>query len=426
MSSFKFIHAADLHIESPYKGISHLNQELGRALVNYGIQAYEKLIETCIDEKIDFLLIAGDSFDSDAGSLSAQYRFVKGLEVLKKANISVFIICGNHDPLNNWSSHLTFPDNVTLFEGETVQQHTVFKEKSAVAEIYGVSYSKKEEFRNLAEQYERNDRAEFAIGLLHGTMAGRETKTPYCPFDMDSLRASNMDYWALGHIHKREVVSDNNPMVVYPGNIQGRHFNETGEKGCSLVYVEEGAVKNHDFISLSNVVFDYKTIDVTNLESLSAFFNAVEDLKNELLKSDQSHLLRIQLKGKTPLHQVFSRRAQIEELISDFNNENSYQNSFVFIDKIINLTKPVIDLEERKKSNDFIGDLIARFDDYAKDPKAMIKLKDSVMEEMMSTKVGRHLNNEAFEEEILNEFGDILNTAKWKCIDGLINNESKE
>src|SRR5690554_6130096 len=124
MSQFKFIHAADLHIESPYKGVAQMNEALGKSLVKNGIKAYEKLIETALKEEIDFMLIAGDSFDSESGSLSAQYRFVRGLEKLKEAAIPVFIICGNHDPLSSWSKHLQLPENVTLFEADEIQQKT--------------------------------------------------------------------------------------------------------------------------------------------------------------------------------------------------------------------------------------------------------------------------------------------------------------
>jgi len=425
MSHFKFIHAADLHIESPYKGVGNMNKALGNSLVEHGIRAYEKLIQSAIDEKIDFLLIAGDSFDSESGSLSAQYRFVRGLERLNAAHIPVFIICGNHDPLNSWSSHLQLPNNVILFEADEVQQHTVTKEGKELAEIYGVSFGKKEEYNNLAKKFKRNDSASFSIGLLHGTIAGNDAHTPYCKFEMDNLRASNLDYWALGHIHKREVLSEQNPMVVYPGNIQGRHFNETGEKGCSIVTVNGGKISNHDFISLSDIIYEYRSIDLQGMDSMSEFFQEVNSLKEELVQSGKSYLLRLQLKGKTNLHSTFAKRDEIERLIRDFNAENNYQTSFVFIDKFILQTTPEIDLESRKKSSDFIGDLIQRFDSYVTDEEALKSLKNNLMTELSSSKVGRALKDANFEEELNKELDNILTNAKWKCIDGLLQNENE-
>lgn len=423
MSQFKFIHAADLHIESPYKGVSQMNESLGKSLVEHGVKAYDSLIQAALDEAVDFMLIAGDSFDSESGSLSAQYRFVRGLERLNKAAIPVFIICGNHDPLMSWSKHLQLPDNVTLFAADEVQQHTVVKNNHALAEVYGVSFGEKEEFNPLAKQFKRNDKASFSIGLLHGTIAGNNAHTPYCPFDLDTLRASNLDYWALGHIHKREVISAQHPMVVYPGNIQGRHFNETGEKGCSLVTVEHGKVVKHDFISLSDVVYDYYDLDVNGMEGIGDFQNAIHTLKTELTASNKSYLLRIRLKGRTGLHNIFSNYAEMEALTNELNGENVYHDRFVFIDKFINESYPEIDLESRKQSSDFIADLLQRFEELEGDEKAAEKLLIDLLDEISTTKVGRELKNTDFEEEIKGELQQILTTAKWKCIDGLIKNE---
>jgi len=423
MSQFKFIHAADLHIESPYKGVSQMNESLGKSLVEHGVKAYESLIQTALDEKVDFMLIAGDSFDSESGSLSAQYRFVRGLERLNKAEIPVFIICGNHDPLKSWSKHLQLPENVILFEADEVQQHTVIKNGVSLAEVYGVSFGEKEEFNPLAKKFKRNDKASFSIGLLHGTIAGNDAHTPYCPFDLDTLRASNMDYWALGHIHKREVISAQNPMVVYPGNIQGRHFNETGEKGCSLVTVENGSVVKNEFISLSDIIYDYYDLDVNGMGGIGDFQNAINEIKSKLVATRKSYLLRIRLKGKTDLHTVFSDHSEMESLTKDLNGENVYHDSFVFIDKFINESYPEIDLEARKQSSDFIADLLMRFEELERDEKGSEIMIAKIMGEISTTKVGRELKNTDFEEEVHNELQHLLTTAKWKCIDGLIKNE---
>ncbi|WP_107039086.1 metallophosphoesterase family protein [Brumimicrobium mesophilum] len=424
MSKFKFIHAADLHIESPYKGLSQMNEQLGRSLVEHGVKAYDKLIETALNEQVDFLLIAGDSFDSESGSLSAQYRFVRGLEKLNNAQIPVFIITGNHDPLSVWSKHLKLPKNVTLFEADEVQQHTVIKNNEKLAEIYGVSYGNKEEFNPLAKQFLRNDSASFAIGLLHGTIEGNDAHNAYCPFDMDTLRASNMDYWALGHIHKREVISKRNPMVVYAGNIQGRHFNETGDKGCSLVTAEHGRVTKHAFISLSDIVYAYFDLDVSEIKNLSQFFEAIHELKSDRTHQDKSYLVRIRLKGKSELHSVFSNHSEMENLIQELNNEVVYQDRFVFIDKFINESYPEIDLEARKKSSDFIADLLVRFEELELDKSASKKMISNILEEVSSTKFGRELKKTDFDEEILTEMQQLFSAAKWKCIDGLINNKN--
>lgn len=418
----KFIHAADLHIESPYKGIHSENRELGQALVRCGIRAYEKLIQTCIDEQVDFLLIAGDSFDSDSGSLSAQYRFFRGLEQLKSNDIQVYVVCGNHDPLNQWAKNFTLPDNVHRFGPDTVEKKEFTNKKGETAAIYGVSFGQKVEDRRLVQQFQRTDSAQFAIGLLHGTLAGREHKNPYCPFTMDELRASKMEYWALGHIHKREVVNESAPVVIYPGNLQGRHFNETGDKGCYLISVDNGRVSSKQFVPLSAVVFTYLSQDIQGVNDTSGLFNLLEKIRMEQLSSGSSCLLRLELTGMSELHELLSQQNELDELIRAFNEENSYSGTFVHLDRIINRTLPIIDLEERKLASDFIGDLIRQFELYENDPEKRNRMVEEIMEELKTAKVGRYVPEISDSEEIL----ELLNRAKWKCISGLLTNPDEQ
>lgn len=420
MSAFKFIHTADLHIESPYRGISRMDEALGKALVKNGERAYEKLIQSALDYQVDFVLIAGDCFDSESGSLSAQYRFVKGLERLKKADIAVYIITGNHDPLDTWSQYLKLPDNTILFGPDEVQQYTFFKGEKALAEIYGVSFGKKEEFRNLSQLFHGNDKAEFSIAMLHGTESNEKTHIPYCPFEMKDLVASGIDYWALGHIHKREVLSENNPMVVYPGNIQGRHFKESGEKGCSLVEVKDGHITNHQFISLSDVIFDYRELDLSGKEDISEFREVYAELREALLNKRKSYLLRLHLKGRTELHRMFANTQDVSDLISSLNQENDYRDHFVFIDRIVNGTTPEIDLEARKQSSDFIADIIRQFETIEGNKDVAEQLVEDLADEIFNTKIGRELKSLDFREELITRFPQLLQDAKWKCIDGLI------
>jgi DNA repair exonuclease SbcCD nuclease subunit len=412
----KFIHAADLHIESPYRGIRSENRELGEALLTHGIRAYEKLIDVCIEHTIDFLLIAGDSFDSDSGSLGAQYRFFRGLERLNAAGIMVYIICGNHDPLNQWAKNFSLPKNVHRFGPDTVEMVEFINAKNESAAIYGVSYGDKVENRRLVEQYIRKDNAEFSIGLLHGTLAGMEHKNPYCPFTMDDLRASKMDYWALGHIHKREIVHENSPMVVYPGNLQGRHFNETGEKGCYLIEVNRGRIENKSFISLTSVVFEYMDHDISQVSNLSELFDLLGQIRNNLLESQLSYMLRLRLTGMTNLYETLTKSTEMEALIRTFNEENNYATQFIHLDRIENQAVPTIDLEERKQSADFMGDVIRRFEEYEKNQDKLDELANGILNELKTTKVGRHL----YEIQDENELKAVINNAKWMCISGLM------
>ena len=413
----KFIHAADLHIESPYQGISRLNSELGSALTELGKKSYANLIDLCISEKVDFLLLAGDSFETATGSLGAMYGFFEGLRRLEQNNIKVYIICGNHDPLGDWSKTFKLPENATLFGSENVTFELFRKNGAPVASIYGISYEKREEWRPLAKEFERKDSAPFSIALLHGTLSGRHAHIPYCPFDLSMLREADIDYWALGHIHKHEVLSEANPLAVYPGNLQGRHFNETGRKGCYMVEVDEKNITSKKFMPLSELIFNYHSTDISGIEGESELFTHLGELKYEYLKNEsECFMLRIELTGRTGIFEKLSDHDQLNNLIEEINRENKYKGRFVFVDKIINKTQPQIDLEERKRSSDLIADLINRFESYESDPEKLRALRDKIFAEIKSARAGKFAEKPEEDQELK----EILENAKWKCIGGLI------
>jgi|SRR5690554_864940 len=425
MSNIRFIHAADLHIESPYKGLSQSNEELGKALVSFAEHAYDDLIDKCIQEKVDFLLIAGDSFDSEEASLKAQYSFVEGLRKLEKHKIEVYVICGNHDPLSKWPNSFKIPSNVHLFNSTTVERKVFEKEGKQFA-IYGCSFMEKEEYRNLAKTYYRSANDDFAIGILHGTLEGAQGHDPYAPFSMDDLRASGIDYWALGHIHKRAVLNEAKPTAIYVGNLQGRHFNESGEKGCYLVEVAGNQIEKYEFLPISKVLFDRQTIDISNLNLLDELIDKIEDHRNELLQTGNSYLLRLQLEGQTELYADLQDESEIKQLFGVLNAQNNYKNNFVFLDKIINETNPIVDFKEREQSNDFIGSLLSNFSEYIEDDDKVISLSKLIYEEISGKKAGDFIRDTEVNFEDPELMKRLMEVAKRNCVGGLILEEKKQ
>ncbi len=422
MTKIKFIHASDLHIESPYQGISCMNRELGDALIRLGHKSYKNLIDLCIDEQADFLIISGDSFDSASGSLGAMFSFFNGLRRLEKNSIKVYIICGNHDPFTAWSETFTLPENVTLFSPDKVNYELFTKEGKPQASVYGISYREREEWRPLAREFNREDSAPFSIAVLHGTLTGRDAHIPYSPFDLSTIRKKDFDYWALGHVHQHEVISESDPLAVYPGNLQGRHFNETGEKGCCMVEVTGGKVSDLQFIPLSEVVFLYHSADITGVEGVTGLFSRLNDIKNEIAERERgSVMLRIELKGRTGLFSILGDHDEMEKLTAEINRENDYSGRFIYTDRIINNTKPHIDLEERKRSSDLVADLLNRFDSYRNDSSRLEELREKILSEIKSSRAGKYLDKEGESCDLQ----EVLDNAKWKCIGGLIPDKDK-
>lgn len=256
MKAFSFIHTADLHLDSPFRGIYEINEDLSSELTEATFKTYNKIIDLCLEKNVDFLLISGDIYDGADKSLRAQLRFRDGLKRLATAGINVYIVHGNHDPLDIWSANLDWPENVHIFNKKTVEKLSVKKDGEEVAQIYGISFQKKLVESNLAQEFPKISESEkslFTIGLLHcnlGTNTGHE---PYAPCSKKDLIDKNFDYWALGHIHKKLIIRDEYPLVVYSGNPQGLHPKESGAKGCFFVNVDESGAPTLEFIEVDSI-----------------------------------------------------------------------------------------------------------------------------------------------------------------------------
>ena len=145
MSNFSFIHAADLHLDSPFATLSPNNPDLAAMLRSGTFEAFDKVMQLCLEKRVDFLLVAGDIYDGADRSLRAQVKFRDGLKRLSEAGIRSFVVYGNHDPLDGWSSTLEWPPSVHLF-GDHVETLEVKRNGSLLACIQGISYPKRDRF----------------------------------------------------------------------------------------------------------------------------------------------------------------------------------------------------------------------------------------------------------------------------------------
>jgi len=412
VSSFSFIHAADLHLDSPFKSIAHLDTQLADRLISESQAAFNRLIQRCIDEKVNFLLISGDAFDSGSGNLSGQLHFLSGMKKLESADIPVYLICGNHDPLDKWSSHLDLPSNVYQFSGDKVERIGQTIDDKSVG-IYGISYPTRDEQRNLAQLFKSDSSDAFSIGVLHGNFGSNTGHANYAPFTLTDLQTAGMDYWALGHIHKRQIVSESQPLAIYPGNIQGRHFNETGLKGCMKIHVKNGDVHSTEFLPLSEVVFERLELDISDVDNLNEFHDRLAHLAEDTAYGKEiSILVRLTLRGATPLHSELNEediRSYFHEQIQDFSSQ------FIYIDRIIDNTRPAFDIEERIQSADFVGDVLRRFESLKEDESQLKTLAFELFEDIRSSKFNRYIP-ELTEQECL----EILEKGQWNLIERLI------
>lgn len=258
MTSIRFIHTADLHLDSPFKGMTGLSATALQTVRNSTFAAFDRLIDYAVDSQPDFVVIVGDVYDGEDRSLRAQLKFQKGMERLQEAGIPVIVSYGNHDHLSgNWT-RFELPSNVHECQ-EHVDKVTLTIRGQEV-NLYGFSYAQRHIRQEMVSQFPiATERNAFHIGLLHGSHSGNDTHDVYAPFTIDELQAKQYDYWALGHIHLRQHLYED-PPIVYPGNLQGRHRNEAGVKGF---YEVELAKTGAAFTFIPTSAIQFTTLQIS-------------------------------------------------------------------------------------------------------------------------------------------------------------------
>jgi DNA repair exonuclease SbcCD nuclease subunit len=309
---FKFIHTADIHLDSPLKGLEAHEDAPVEEIRGATRRAFDNLIDLAITEAVGFILIAGDLYDGDWKDYNTGLFFAARMGRLARAGIDVFMVSGNHDAASQITRAMPLPDNVTVFSAG--KPRSVIRDDLGVI-IHGQSYARRAVTDNLALNYPRNDSSYLNIGMLHTSLTGRDGHEDYAPCSPDELRSKGYDYWALGHVHQQEIVS-RDPWIVFPGNIQGRHIKETGAKGATLVTVAAGRITAVESRELDVLRWVACQVDLSPCETLDSVYDKVrQGIERGLDQADGKPLaLRLVLTGKCPVHaRLLDRAAQLTE-----------------------------------------------------------------------------------------------------------------
>lgn len=299
---FRFLHAADLHLDSPLRELESYEGAPVNAVRQAARRALEKLVGLAIEESVRFVLIAGDIYDGDWPDVNTGLFFVQQMSRLRERGIAVYVISGNHDAANKMTRSLPYPDNVFAFP--TDKPATKRLDALGVA-IHGQGYANAKEQTNLAIGYPAPVPGCLNIGLLHTCLDGREGHERYAPCQLAELIAHGYDYWALGHIHQRESVNgDARPRVEFPGNIQGRHIREAGAKGCLLVHVDDDRRVTTEFRALDVLRWCRATVDCSGVENREGAAQCVAGIFDDLLADGDGRPLavRVELVGSCAAH----------------------------------------------------------------------------------------------------------------------------
>jgi DNA repair exonuclease SbcCD nuclease subunit len=405
---FKFIHAADVHLDSPlhrlgtYEGIpiDQFRQATRRA--------FENLIQLAISEAVSFVLIAGDLYDGNWKDYNTGLYLAAQMKRLQDAGIQVFIVGGNHDAASRITKTLRFPENVALFSSSNPE--TFFVNNLNVA-VHGQGFATPAVKKDLSKNYPHAITGYYNIGLLHTCATGREGHESYAPCSIEGLRSRGYDYWALGHVHTYEVLSEN-PKIIFSGNIQGRHVKETGPRGCLLVTVDDDGRIKPEFKPLDVVRWEVLQLDAHHAESGYDIIDRLSSQIEGLIQSNSSMplALRVLIKGET---------AAYDEILSDterwINEIRSCAidagDGQVWVEKVqFDLDSP-ISKKPLEKREGAIGELLDLFEELRSDEKKQIDLLADLSD--LQRKLPRELQMN-MESETLQDKGliDLLKRAE--------------
>ncbi|MFS0560051.1 DNA repair exonuclease [Terribacillus sp. 179-K 1B1 HS] len=395
-----FIHAADLHLDSQMDGLTVAHPNMKSRLQESTFLSLKKLVQCAIDENVDFILLAGDIFDSNRQSLKALVALREACRELQKHGIEVYIQYGNHDFIGQ-QPIMSYPENVHIFTSEKVETFLYKKNGEPAAAIHGFSYTTRHIKSKKALEYQAIGTGIYEIGMLHGSLATGGAADIYAPFSVDELKRTGFDYWALGHIHKREILSEQ-PPIVYPGNIQGRHRKETGEKGCYLVELK-GQSCTMTFVSLQDLRFEEVVFAIEEGSALYEVEKTLMDLCQKWEKAFGAAVLHVTFQGLA--HQLigWEQEDRLEEMLDIVNEQQHSLGGQLVLASYSVQASLEVDQEQLLERSDFTAALLTT----AYQPDEMRKSLDELMRNRQFRKIKQSYSDGEL-QEMLEEAKQLL------------------
>jgi len=372
---FTFIHAADIHLDSALHGLERYEGAPVEEIRSATRRAFDNLIELAIDEQVAFVLLVGDLYDGDWKDYNTGLYFVERMGRLRDASIRVFIVAGNHDAASQITKHLRLPDNVTLFS--TRKPERVVLDDLGVS-ICGQGFATRAVTEDISQDYPQGDPHLLNIGLLHTCLDGKPGHEPYAPCTVDGLRSKGYQYWALGHVHKREEVSQD-PWIVFPGNIQGRHIREIGPKGCTLVTVDGGEIVDVAHRDLDVMRWSICELDVSAAETVDDIYEQVREGLQLALDAAEGRpvAVRLLLCGACSAH--LKLHADRERWIQEYRAlATGLGGAGIWLEKISIKTRPAISTDEVLERDDALSGLLRAIHDMELDSSVLDELADEM------------------------------------------------
>lgn len=361
----KFIHTADIHLDSPLVGLAAYQDAPVQQLRTVTRDAFSRLVDAAIEEEVDFMVIAGDLYDGSWKDYNTGHYFCREMGRLNIAKIPVYLLYGNHDAESEMTKKLSLPPNVNVFESRKSSTYRIDELKVA---LHGRSYREAATFENLASSYPEPVAGWLNIGVLHTALGGYAAHQPYAPCSVEELTAKGYDYWALGHVHEHAILQ-NDPWIVYPGNLQGRHIREIGERGAVLVTADETGIQSVERLCVDMLRWYAVDVDAsvaTTLQEVASLAGrAIEQLISEV--TAPMHLaVRVRIIGKTTVHgELFGLETQLrEEILGQVASQGTDR---IWVEKVRIATESSVDSSNINTRSDAISELQGFLDEINED-----------------------------------------------------------
>ena len=365
----KFVHAADLHLGAPFKGLRSASGPVADALAHATYRAFDKVLDLAVQNRVCFVLFGGDIYDSEDRNLRAQFRFREGLRRLHDTGIAACVIHGNHDHMAGVSAALDWPPNTHVFPAAAADPYVVSRDGEDAA-IYGYSYPRREMKQSILSYYRPRPGNEgaFRIGLLHGNVGGDPNHDNYAPCSPDDLVRLGFDYWALGHVHTYKEIRAGHPAIVYPGSLQGLSARETGAHGCCLVESLPDRSVQVQFVPTDSIRWCAMDVGIDSMASLDDLLSEVNKRLSRRVETEGcSVIARVRLVGRGPLHSALKRQETADELVNELRAGGA-GDPFAWINEIIVETRPDVDIDQLRAAQDSRGDFLRLCQDARDDP----------------------------------------------------------
>lgn len=372
MTEFRFLHTADIHLDSPLRGLAGHDGQTAEKIRTAPRAAFERLIAKAIDERIDFMVIAGDLYDGTWRDYRTGLFFSEQMGRLNQAGIPVYLAHGNHDAENRITGRLVLPDNVRTFGHGKPE---TFRADTLKVALHGWSFPQRDVTENPVPGYPPPVEGMFNIGILHTGLGGRSGHANYAPCTVGELVAKGYDYWALGHVHQREILHER-PHVVFPGNLQGRHVRETGPKGAYLVSVRDNDIAAMTEVPVDVMRWEVLPVDATGTETVPEVVDAIRKALEAEAGNVGDRLLacRIRLHGRTALHDRLTTddgrlAAEARSVALALGEEVAW------VEKVVVATEQPAGPAEPTIPEETFGELMRMLEDAGKDAELLVDIE---------------------------------------------------